>query len=190
MNQPNVLNESALVCGAQRGDRSALKTLLLRNWGWMKGLVRSILSDCNDVDDVLQNICVRVIGKIETLREPERFRPWLVSLARNEAISFQRKKKRQPIRLEPDQFVRQSDQKAFEETERAEQQRRLTEAIDRLPEKYRQALLLQLMGNMSYNDIAQLLEIPVTTLQVRLVRARRMVQDMMLGKEVIRVPRT
>lgn len=190
MSKPDAPNESALVCQARRGDRHAIKTLLVRNWGWLKGLVRTILSDSNDVDDVLQNICIRVIDKIETLREPERFRPWLVSLARNEAITFRRKKKRQPIRLEPEQFAEQPDPRTFDEMDKAERRQQLTEAIDRLPEKYREALLLQLTGRMSYNDMAQLLEIPVTTFQVRLVRARRMVQDMMLGIEVIKVPRT
>ena len=66
-------NEAALVAGAQNGNRQALKALLLRNWSWLRGLVRGLVSDQHDVDDVLQNISLRVISRIGTLREPERF---------------------------------------------------------------------------------------------------------------------
>ncbi|UCE48290.1 MAG: hypothetical protein JSW47_22155, partial [Phycisphaerales bacterium] len=54
-------NESALVCAARRGDRDALQLLLTRNWAWLKSLVYSIIGDADAIDDVLQDICVRVI---------------------------------------------------------------------------------------------------------------------------------
>ena len=87
-------NESALVCAAQRRDKEALQLLLTRNWAWLKGLVFSIVGDPGEVDDVLQDICVRVITKIDTLREPERFRPWLVTLARRQALRYRQQKAR------------------------------------------------------------------------------------------------
>ena len=49
-------NESALVCAAQRRDKTALQLLLKRNWPWLKGLVYSIVHDTTEVDDVLQDI--------------------------------------------------------------------------------------------------------------------------------------
>jgi DNA-directed RNA polymerase specialized sigma24 family protein len=70
-------NERALVCAAQRGDKEALQLLFRHNWAWLKGLVYSIVQNTDDIDDVLQDICVRVISKIDSLREPQRFRSWL-----------------------------------------------------------------------------------------------------------------
>ncbi len=87
-------NESALACAAQRGDKEVLQQLLTHNWAWLKGLVYSILGDTDDVDDVLQDICVRVISKIDTLREPERFRPWLAMLARRQALRHRQRRTR------------------------------------------------------------------------------------------------
>ncbi len=57
-------NEPALVCAAQRCDKEALQLLLTRNWSWLKGLVFSIVGNADEVDDVLQDICVRVITEI------------------------------------------------------------------------------------------------------------------------------
>ena len=95
-------NEVTLVCAARQGDREALQLLLGRNWPWLKGLAYSIVGDANDVDDVLQDICVRVIAKIDTLREPERFRPWLAVLARRLALRYRHQKARKPISLVDD----------------------------------------------------------------------------------------
>ncbi len=75
-------NELSLVVAAYRGDKEALQELLKANWGWLKGLVYSVLGGPQDLDDVMQEICLRVIQNIGSLREPQRFRGWLAVLAR------------------------------------------------------------------------------------------------------------
>ena len=98
-------NESALVYSAQQGDKEAMQLLLTRNWTWLKGLVYSVVGRADQIDDVLQDICVRVIRKIDSLREPERFRPWLAVLARREALKSRQRRAKQPMQLH-DEFGR------------------------------------------------------------------------------------
>ena len=179
-------NESALVCAAQRGDKEALQRLLTRNWSWLKGLVYSILSNADEVDDALQDICVRVISKIDSLREPERFRPWLAVLARRQALRHRQRKARRPGPLKEELAEVQCDEKAeklFERIEQKEQCRQILETVQSLPEKYRQVFMLAYAGDLTYGNIAEILDIPVTTVQIRLVRARRMVYDRVAGRK-------
>ena len=179
-------NESALVCAAQRHDKDALQQLLIRNWSWLKGLVYSIIGDADQVDDVLQDICVRVIIKIDSLREPERFRPWLAVVARRQALRHRQQKARRPGPLKEEIAELQPDQQAqqfFEKVEQKEQCRQILEAVRLLPEKYRQVFMLAYAGDLTYGNIAEILDIPVTTVQIRLVRARRMIYDRVSGKE-------
>ncbi len=179
-------NESALVCAAQRHDKEALQRLLTRNWPWLKGLVYSIIGDADEVDDVLQDICVRVIAKIDSLREPERFRPWLAVLARRQTLRHRQQKARRPDQLSEKIAEFQCDDKApqlFEKVEQKEQCRQILETVNSLPEKYRQVFMLAYAGDLTYGNIAEILDIPVTTVQIRLVRARRMVYDRVSGKE-------
>jgi len=182
-------NESALVCTAQQGDKEALQRLLVRNWPWLKGLVYSILGNADEVDDVLQDICVRVIAKIDSLREPERFRPWLAVLAKRQALRHRQRKARRPGPLNEELAGLQCDEKAqqlFEKVEQKEQCRRILRAVRLLPEKYRQVFMLVYAGDLTYGNIAEILDIPVTTVQIRLVRARRMVYDRVSGKKEVR----
>ena len=179
-------NESALVCAAQRHDKEALQRLLTHNWPWLKGLVYSIIGDADEVDDVLQDICVRVIAKIDSLREPERFRPWLAVLAKRLALRHRQQKARRPGPLKEEITELQPDEKAprlFEKLEQKEQCRQILEAVKSLPEKYRQVFMLAYAGDLTYANIAEILDIPVTTVQIRLVRARRMIYDRVCGKE-------
>jgi len=179
-------NESALACAAQRGDKEALQQLLTHNWAWLKGLVYSILGDADDVDDVLQDICVRVITKIDTLREPERFRPWLAVLARRQALRHRQRQARKPSSLQDDISKFRSDEKAgklSESIEQKEQCEQILEALRSLPEKYREVFMLEYGSDLTYRQIAEILDVPVTTVQIRLVRARRMIYDRITGKE-------
>lgn len=185
--------EAALVCAGREGEREALRELLERNWDWLKGLVYSMLGNIDDVDDVLQNICVVVIDKIVTLREPERFRGWLATVARREALSYRQKRSRDSMRLVDPSAVRQDDGESPGTDEIAvqnEQYRQILAAVNLLPEKYREVFVLKYMKDMSYAEITEILEIPATTIQVRLVRARRMVHNRLTGKPADKVPRT
>jgi len=179
-------NESALVCAAQRRDKTALQLLLTRNWSWLKGLVYSTVHDAGEVDDVLQDICVRVISKIDTLREPERFRSWLAVLARRQALRHRQRRARGPVSLNKEIAEITCDENAprlLEDMERQEKYRQIVNAVRMLPEKYREVFMLNYSSDLTYSQIAEILDIPVTTVQIRLVRARRMIYDRVTSPE-------
>jgi RNA polymerase sigma factor (sigma-70 family) len=179
-------NESALVCAAQQRDKEALQALLTRNWVWLKGLVYSIVGDIGEVDDVLQEICLRVISKIDSLREPERFRPWLAVLARRQALRHRQRRARRPIRLSDELAEATRDENAerfLENMEREERCRQILAAVRSLPEKYREVFMLAYSGDLTYGQMAEILDIPITTLQIRLVRARRMIYDRVTSRD-------
>lgn len=183
-------NEPALVCAAQRGDKEALQLLLRRNWTWLKGLVYNIVQDSDDIDDVLQDICVRVISKIDSLREPERFRPWLAILAQRQALRYRRQKNQKTISLCEGLADLKCDEKAtplLKKVEQREQYQQILNAISSLPEKYRQVFVLEHINDLTYRQIAEILDIPVTTVQIRLVRARKMIYNRVTGKDKNRV---
>jgi RNA polymerase sigma-70 factor (ECF subfamily) len=179
-------NESALVYEAQKGDREALQALIVRNWAWLKGLVYSILYNADEVDDCLQDICVRVISKIESLREPERFKPWLAVLARRQAMRNRQQKTSRPAQLDEEIAEGRLDEKnrLFENISAKEQYSKILKAIKSLPEKYREVFIMQHSGDLTYNQIAEILDVPVTTVQIRLVRARKMIYDKLIKTQI------
>jgi RNA polymerase sigma factor (sigma-70 family) len=181
-------SESALVCAAQRGEKEAFRLLLTQNWPWLKALVYSVIHNTDGVDDVMQDICVQVIRKVNTLREPGRFRPWMAVLARRQALKYrQRKSQRRVISLNNDEVAgQQCDYKAgqlLDNLELREQYQQVLQAVKSLPEIYRQVFMLAHLENLTYAQIAEILDVPFTTVQIRLVRARRMIFNQIKDKE-------
>jgi RNA polymerase sigma-70 factor (ECF subfamily) len=182
-------NEQALVCAAQRGDKEALQMLFRENWAWLKGLVYSIVQNTDDIDDVLQDICVRVISKIGSLREPQRFRPWLAILARRQALRHRQQKaqKQIPLHIVPEYLECNSkSEQLFDNIEQREQYQLILSAVESLPEKYRQVFILEHINDLTYRQIAEILDVPVTTVQIRLVRARRMLYNWINDKNRVK----
>ena len=190
MKAENEQNERALACAARQGDREAVRLLLQQNWTWLRGLLCGVLADTQDLDDVLQNVCLRVITKIHTLREPERFRGWLAILARREALQYYRRRARQAGLLDgsasPLAAPAYTDMPP-DAVEKNELCTRILDAAGRLPQKYREVFMMAHCGELTYAEMAEVLDVPVTTMQIRLVRARRMVQNQVMGKTACKV---
>ncbi len=177
-------NEAALVCAAREGDRGALDALLTRHWGWMKALVYGVSANAQDLDDIMQEVCLRVVTRIHTLREPECFRAWLAILARREAVKHYRSKARRPDQpgLDPTAMPLIGQGRGpLENLERRELCRRILDMVETLPEKYREVFMLAHSGELTYAQMAEVLDVPITTMQIRLVRARRMVKNALIG---------
>ncbi|MHC4520799.1 MAG: RNA polymerase sigma factor [Planctomycetota bacterium] len=175
-------NESALVCAAREGDKEALNALLARHWTWLRALVYGVLANAQDLDDVMQDVCLRVITRIHTLREPECFRAWLAILARREAIKHCRGRSRRASLINADSVAQPggTEHGPLERLERTEQYRKILDAVRTLPEKYREVFMLAHSGELTYAEMAEVLDVPITTMQIRLVRARRMVQSQLV----------
>jgi RNA polymerase sigma-70 factor (ECF subfamily) len=177
-------DESKSVVAACGGDKEALQRLLKANWGWLKGLVYSVLGGAQDLDDVMQEVCLRVIQSIRTLRDPQRFRGWLAVLARREAVNCHRRRPHKVIPFDGAMLPEYADDDVddpLEGIERRELCGRVLEAVQRLPEKYREVFILAHTGELTYAQMAEVLDVPITTMQIRLVRARQMIRDQVLG---------
>lgn len=179
-------NDSALTCRAIAGDRQALEQLLRKNWAWMRTVVRAYARQFSDIEDILQNVCLRIMLNIHTLREPERFRPWVATITRREAMAYLRKTGRTALR---ETTLDESSLPQPENTGTHNQDLNVQQAILNLPDKYRQVLLLKYFNDCSYDEIAEILDTTANTVQMRLYRARKMVAEQLENKTTSNNPR-
>ena len=185
MNDEHSNNEAALVSASRQGDMDAVRKLLMDNWSWLRGIVYSIVGNISDVDDTLQNICLRVISNIDRLREVHSFRPWLAVLARREALSTRKKQKRKipsPVQCQAEEQYNEKQTGVLESMVQEEQYSQILKEIKSLPAKYREVIILKYTEDMTYSKIGEILDIPITTVQIRLVRARRMIYEKITAK--------
>jgi len=167
----------------QRGDHDAFRDLLRREDRWVRGVVYSVLGDRQRVDDVTQQVWTAMWERVGELRDVQRWRPWLYRLARNAAIDAGRDATRQ--RQLADRLTIESKAPEVgapaDALTRDEQHAAVRRAIGELPPRYREVLTLRHLEGWSYREIAELLDVPVDTVETRLVRARRKLREALEG---------
>ena len=124
-----------------------------------------------DVDDVLQDVLLRIHKNIRYLADDSRFGPWVYSVARNAVIDRLRKKQPIPADVDPDAVPDSAD----------EEQALIgcvTPFVARLPEAYRHAITLVELQGLSQADAAAIEGISLSGMKSRVQRARRMLREM------------
>ena len=74
-------------------------------------------------------------------------------------------------------------EKLFESIEYAEECQKILVEVNSLPDKYREVFMLAYSSDLTYRQMAETLDVPITTVQIRLVRARRMILEKVTGKD-------
>lgn len=162
---------------AIQGDPDAIQAVWTANRRWVAAVVLAHKPREADLEDLLQDIAMKLVRRIHTINDPAALRTWLRSVAINAARTAGRRQRLRP------RLVGRTDLLADQTSERAadgaavEQGRAALDAAQRLPEHYREPLILRCVRGMSYRQIADVMGIPVPTVETRLARARRMLRE-------------
>lgn len=153
-----------------------------------------------DAEDVAQEAFIKAFKNLSTFRAEARFSTWLISITLNEARS--RLRRQALIRMESlddplDEeetvslaLLRDWREIPSEAVEREEVRKLLERAVQGLPEIYRQVFLLRDLEELNVNETAQLLNISISSVKVRLHRARLMLQKSLSPQLRAAVPRS
>ena len=164
-------SDADLLFAYAKGDVAAMDCLVGRYrqalFSWFLGMTGSRA----DAEDLFQDLWVRVIRNADRF-ENVSFRAWMWQIARNLLIDFRRKKK-PDISLDDvgededdhpllDQLV-SPDKGPAEDLEQADLARRAMRAVGQLPDIQREIFLMRVQGDLSFNEIAETLKIPLNT---------------------------
>jgi RNA polymerase sigma-70 factor, ECF subfamily len=162
-----------------RGDSSALEDLIERHQALVAGTVARMLGSNSDVEDIAQQVFIRVWKSARRYVPRAKFTTWLLKITRNLVFNeLRRARRRAQVPLQSDPGAEEIPLK--DETNPApdaslledELQRAIEEAILQLPESQRMALVLRRYEQLSYDQIAEVLDLSVPAVKSVLFRAR------------------
>lgn len=160
------------------------EALVRQHERWLRGVVYAVLGRLDLVDDVMQDVWIRAYQQADRIRDPQCVRSWLYRVARNAAIDARRRLRRRPILplegIEPPVAAAQGT--PADGAIRSELRQRLLRAVEALPAHYREPFVLRHLEGWSYARIGALLGLGVETVETRLVRARRLLREMLEGE--------
>lgn len=162
-----------------RGDTAAFEELIERHQGLVLGTVARMLGSNSDVEDVAQQVFLRVWKSAGRYVPRAKFTTWLLKITRNLVFNELRRAKRRghvPIQTDPtaeeiplkDETGQSPDASLLE----SELQQAIEKAIVELPESQRMAIVLRRYEELSYEQIAEILDLSVPAVKSVLFRAR------------------
>jgi len=164
----------------QAGDIDFFEVLICRYKEKMMRYARKFLSDGEDINDIIQEIFIKVYANIQSFDTKRKFSSWLYRIAHNELVNTLKKRKKNTLPLfELDTFLPHSlrDDSLRQNLDRRDIQEMINKCLDQLELKYREPIILYYLENLSYKEIAEIMRVPISTVGIRIKRAKKIMKS-------------
>ena len=175
-----IAEDSILVGLVRSGHPEVYGEIIKRYQRKLFFYVYRLVGSKEETEDILQNVFVKAYGNIKTFDMERKFSSWIYRIAHNEAINFlKRRNKRKFISWEDivaskDKMETKSEEKSpIENWIREESRLEVRGALEKLPEKYRNVLMLRYFSEKSYQEIGKIIKSPVNTVGTLINRAKK-----------------
>lgn len=189
-------DEAELVTELQAGSDSAFDYLVTYYHATVYNLVYGILADSADAADVTQEVFLRVFRGIRGFRRSSSLKTWLYRVAVRQALNHRRwcwRHHRQQVSIDAEEDgkrpmldLKDAEATPFEQCATHEMQATVRRALATVPATFRSAVILRDLEGLSYEEIAEVLEVSVGTVKSRILRGRRMLKEIL--DPLLRVP--
>lgn len=186
--QLNQMSDEDLMSAFQAGTSEAFDVLVQRYKDPLSSYIYRFLGDMKECEDLLQETFLRVFRNRYSYRRIAKFSTWLYTIAGNLARSEYRKRKRR--RIQSIQSVNREDEEYELEipddsflpdsyTEGLIQERFIQNALTKIPEEFREVVVLRDIQQLSYEEIAEITGLPMGTVKSRINRGRAKLQHLL-----------
>ena len=170
--------DEALVSEVAEGNISAFEELVTRYQKKLHAFVFTIVWDEAAAQDIVQESFISLYKTIDRIDTEKKFSAYLFSITRNYAISYLRSRKVHAP-LEVAEAVAGSDNPELR-LEEKDENRRIQAALDIIDNKYKEVIMLYYFDDLSYEEIAKHLGVPVNTVRTHLKRAKEALRRVLL----------
>lgn len=183
--------DTTLIQEALAGNQSAFARLRQKYHDAIYNLIYRMIREKDEVEDLTQEAFIKAFGSLSSFNDEFAFSTWLYKIATNNCIDHIRRRKLQTFSIDKPIESKESDF-SFElpdtndepDQEMIARQRKklLDDAINSLPPKYRQVIVMRHQEEMEYQEIAQILDLPLGTVKAHIFRAREMLYKYLRDK--------
>lgn len=167
-------DDSVLINLALTGNAECFGVLMDRHLAAVRRRIRGMTRCTSDADDIMQEVQLKIWRRLGSYRSEASFRTWMTRVAINEALQFYRKANRLPLVHDSTELTELTSpsESPLQACVRAELTERLKAAVERLPAKYKQVVVLHNLQELSLQETAQELQATTPAVKTQLFRAK------------------
>jgi len=162
--------DEKLISSAQNGDSKALEILLKNHYEKIWGICKRLMINDQDALDATQESLIAIATRINKFERRSKFSTWLYRVTTNICFDELRKKSRIPIPDSGSEKLEISTEPSFEN--RISDKLLIDEVLNLLPNEYKSVLVLRDLCDLNYDEISEVLNIPIGTVRSRISRGR------------------
>jgi RNA polymerase sigma-70 factor (ECF subfamily) len=173
------LTDEQIAQQVQTGDIQAFGILVERFEAKLSRYIKRFLFHHDDTADLLQTVFIKSYTNIQSFDTSRSFSSWIYRIAHNECINAIKKKGTEPLSFfDPDTLFPHPLAKSRPDHDLADEELKtmIATCLDKLDPKYREPLVLYYTEDLDYKTIAEIMHIPVSTIGVRINRAKTLLQ--------------
>jgi RNA polymerase sigma-70 factor (ECF subfamily) len=184
--------EDALVTALSQGTEDAYEVLIQRYQQPVYSLVCRLMNDPSDAPDIVQEVFLKVFRNIGAFRGNSSLKTWIYRIAVNEAYNHRRwfcRHQRQEVALGSEEgspnyigCMTDTGRSPFEQASDHETRALVEQALEKLNPKFRAAVVLRDIEDLSYEDIATVLDVSLGTVKSRIMRGREALRKILEGR--------
>lgn len=171
-----------LIKKAQKGDKNAFTDVILQIRNDLYKIAKTRISSDDDIEDLIQDTMIETYKHIKKLREPEKFKMWVIKILINKCNKLYKKKYKKDISIDEydlEKYIILNSQKDIEDD------LNFYHLIKDLKYEERIVLVLHYMEQYSVKDISKILKINENTIKTHLYRAREKIKKKLNEKEEV-----
>ena len=178
-------SDEELIVSILDGETDLYAELIRRYQGRLVNYVYRILRNLEDAHDLTQDVFIKIYGALDRFDPKYRFSTWLFRVAQNAAIDVLRKRRLKLVSLNRDDGdgdggdwdLPGDGPTPYQDARNIERGGAIRRAIDELPGEYKELISLRHYAELSYDEIAQMKEMPLGTVKNKLFRGRQMLKE-------------
>jgi RNA polymerase sigma-70 factor (ECF subfamily) len=175
------MSDYELIRECLNGDNYYFNELVTRYKNLVYSVILRMINDREEANDLAQDVFVKVYKNLEKYYPDFKFSTWVIRITTNHVIDYRRKKKQETVSFEEvdyDIASEDSPERAYIEKERKE---KLNDVVSDLPDMYKIPIVLYHQQGLSYQEIADIIDEPLSKVKNRIFRGRKMLKDALIG---------
>ena len=175
------MTDYEIIQACVNGDKNCFSELVTRYKNLVYSIILRMTNDREEANDLAQEVFIKVYRNLDKYYPDFKFSTWIIRITTNHVIDYRRKKKQETTPLDEIDYEMSSGQSPEAEYIEKEAAETLKGVVESLPDMYKIPIVLYHQQGLSYQEIADIIEEPLSKVKNRIFRGRRMLKDSILS---------